>query len=421
MAVDVKILQDIGKALDVTIADARKAFSTSAPDISVDRKRQGEVYTEIIKSEDINLNSPAQLSGLFYGELGCKSVRTKACTSTDREHLQAWADDGVELAKHILEFRSASTIRQTFIGAPGGKGLLAHVTDGDTRCKFAIYTQLNQTGTVTGRLSSRQPNLQNIPARREKDKHRMRRAFVARDGHQLIVADYSGAELRVMAHLSKDPEMLKALREGKDLHSITAKRVWNLSCEVEEVKTLHPDIRNHAKAINFGLQYGMSAGVLADQIGVTKEEAQDYIDKYFDFYSGVYRWMSAMVEKCRSKGYVTTLLGRRRRIPDINLSGDDNFGRRKHCENQAMNAPIQGGVADIIKIAMNEISLDPYMQGHEARLIMQVHDELIVECPEIDAYGVRDRVKELMEGAVKLRVPMIVDAAIGSNWEDAKA
>jgi len=237
------------------------------------------------------------------------------------------------------------------------------------------------------------------------------------------VADYSGAELRIMAHMSQDVEMLDAFERGLDLHSVTCKKIFGLTCSLDDVKKLYPDKRNAAKAINFGLQYGMKAFLLAEQIGVDVDTAQAYIDAYFDLYDGVYLWMVRTVEECKRRGYVKTMLGRRRRIPEINLEGDENRGKRMHAENQAMNTPIQGSVADIIKIAMNDVENDPWMKEHEAELLLQVHDELIVECPELDAYLVAKRLSEIMEGAapkagVSLHMP--AEAGVGDNWEEGK-
>jgi DNA polymerase I-like protein with 3'-5' exonuclease and polymerase domains len=265
---------------------------------------------------------------------------------------------------------------------------------------------------------------QNIPARKEKDPYRMRRAFIARKGCKLVVADYSLFELRIMAHFSKDKVMCAALREGRDLHSITAINCFKLKCSEEAVKHEYPDERNRAKAIGFGLQYGMQAWLLAKQIGTDKDMAQEYIDRYFDTYKGVYRWMTAIVEAARVKGYVQTVLGRYRRVLHIDDTPDytDKVGRARvnHAKNTAMNAPIQGTVADIIKIAMNQIETDEYLREAEAKLLLQVHDELLVEAPEIVAYQVRDRVKDIMENAYKLRVPTPVECNVGDDWENAK-
>jgi DNA polymerase I len=429
IAVDVSILKEIGKELSKTIARSRHIFVAYAPEISVTRQRQGTPYVEVIQPSNINLQSPQQLSALFYDELGCSAVRKgrndEEVRSTDVEHLTKWADEGNVLASCLLEHRRASTMRGTFIGEQGGKGLLAHVVRevGPFGPYDLIRTEFNQIGAVTMRLSSRDPNLQNIPARKEKDPYRIRRAFRARQGHKLVVADYSLFELRVMAHFSRDPVMTQALKDGRDLHSITAKKCFKLKCAEEEVKEKFPDFRNKGKSINFGLQYGMKAWLLGKSIGVEPKEAQKYIDAYFDLYQGVYNWMAEIVESARVHGYVRTLLGRYRRVQhleDVDPNDKVAVSRQQHAMNQAMNAPIQGTVMDIIKIAMNRIENDEYLKEREASLLLQVHDELVVECPELDAYQVRDRVREHMENAVKLRVPTPVDANVGDNWEEAK-
>lgn len=430
MRVDESILFTIGSALDTTIRQTRHVFASYAPTFHVTKKKAGKPVVEIIEPENINLKSPQQLSAMFYDELGRKTVATgrdgkpdEKCRSVNEEHLKAWEAQGCMLSRVLLMHRRAATYRGTFIGDKGGKGLLSHVHDAvDGHGTYQrITTELNQIGAVTGRLASRAPNLQNIPARKEKDPYRVRRAFIARKGCKFIVADYSGAELRLMAHLSKDAAMVKAFRKDLDLHSVTAKNVFSLACPLDEVKDRHPDERNKAKAINFGLQYGMKAFLLSKQIGVSRDEAQGYIDGYFNLYSGVYLWMKKTVQSCKDRGYVRTVTGRRRYVKDIYADEDKEYGKLSHAENQAMNAPIQGSVADIIKIAMNRVVNDPFMIDHEARLVLQVHDELIVECPELDAHVVRDRLVEIMRDAYTLIVPLVVEAAVGDNWEDAKA
>lgn len=452
IAVSVPALKDIGEKLYWDMMKASHVFTIYAPEIAVEGVKGGQKYIRVIKPEDINLRSPQQLATLFYDKMHCRpwekieaerlgktrkrrrayailaalagdedeeETAAPGSRSTNAKCLAAWAEDGNVLARLLLDYRRAATQKGTFIGEEGGKGLLAHI-EKDVYGVDVLKSDFNQIGTTTGRLASRAPNLQNIPARKDKDPYRIRRAFVARPGSKLIVADYSMIELRVMAHLSRDSEMLHALRNGVDLHSKTAIACFNLKCALEEVKDKYPDKRNHAKAINFGLQYGMRARLLALSIGCTIDEAQKYIDAYFNLYNGVWRWMKGTIEHCRHTGQVTTLLGRIRRIPEINLSGEENYGKIAHAENQAMNTPIQGGVADIIKKAMNEIENDTEIREHEAQLLLQVHDELIVEAPNLYADWVADRVKSIMENAYTLIVPTPVSVETGDNWDDAK-
>lgn len=418
--IDRPVLDDIGRELDKVITRCSRIFRALAPPISVERVKAGESYYEDIEPADINLKSPPQLAALFYDSLGCKSIEDKE--STDARHLKLWASEGNMLARLLLEHRRAAKQRNTFVGEVGGKGLISFmeaVRDAYGEY-FKVCTRLKQAGTVTGRLSSSAPNLQNIPNRKDKDPYRMRRAFVARPGCKLIVADYSGAELRVMAHYSQDKRMIKAFANGWDLHSLTAKRIFGLTCKLDQVKDLHPDKRNRAKAVNFGLQYGMQAWLLSEQLGVSEEEAQRYLDAYFDYYSGVYRWMIGIVTLCRKQGYVETILGRRRRLPDIR---SDDRGSRRHAERQAMNTPIQGTVADIIKVAMTDIERSKWMRDHEVSLLLQVHDELVLEAPEIDAHVAAQEVKAVMEGAAKavgLTVELPAEPGVADDWEHAK-
>lgn len=422
---DTDVLREIGGELDKTLARCRHLFREYASPITVERVKAGIPYEVTLQPSEINLNSPAQLSVLFYDELRMKPAKNREGRSTDEEHLKKWSAEGNILAELMLQYRKANTQRGTFIGEEGKKGLLSHVREVTDR--FGTYeivnTKLKQAGTVTGRLASVDPNLQNIPNRKDKDPYRIRRAFIARQGCKLIVADYSGAELVLMAHMSQDKRMLSALRGGLDLHSVTAKNVFHLGCKLSKVKEKYPDLRVKAKAINFGLQYGMQAYQLSKRIDVEVEEAQEYIDNYFTTYPGVYRWMLRTIKHAFKYGYVKTILGRKRHLPEIRLMGDENAGKRKHAENQAMNTPIQGSVADIIKIAMIDVEHSDWMKEHEASLLLQVHDELIVEAPEIDAWTVAPMVKEIMENAaVKagLSLPLLAEPGVGDHWEEAK-
>jgi len=432
IAVDVNILKEIGKELTKTMARSRHVFVSYAPEISVERTRQGQKYIQVVPPEEIGLRSYQQLSALFFDELGCEGVkdfRNPDKRSTDAENLTKWADEGNILAKYLLEYRQASTMKGTFIGEVNGKGLLSHVqTEMGPWGEYTLLrTILNQIGAITMRLASRDPNLQNIPARKEKDPYRMRRAFVARKGCKLIVGDYAGFELRIMAHSSRDKVMIDAFRNNRDLHSVTTKRIFKLKCPESAVKEKYPDKRAMGKIVNLSLQYGGQAWLLSKRLNISIDEAKAYIADYFDLYKGIANWMEAIVEECRVKGYVQTILGRHRRV--IGIDEDPDFddreakGRLGHAMRQTMNAPIQGSAADIIKVAMNLIDVDPYLKERECKTLLQVHDELVLECPEIDAKQVQVRVKEIMESVgvmLKLRVPLVVDINIADNWEEGK-
>jgi DNA polymerase-1 len=273
-----------------------------------------------------------------------------------------------------------------------------------------VHTSYHQAVAATGRLSSSDPNLQNIPIRTEEGR-RIRQAFVAPEGYRLVAADYSQIELRIMAHLSADPGLLKAFKEGLDVHRATAAEVFEV--DLDEVSG---DQRRKAKAINFGLIYGMSAFGLGRQLHLGRNEAQQYIDRYFERYPGVQQYMDRTRALAREQGYVETLFGRRLHLPEINAR---NKMRAQAAERTAINAPMQGTAADIIKRAM--LAVDSWLQSErpDARMIMQVHDELVFEVASGEVETVSSRICELMSGAAKLAVPLLVEAGAGSNWDEA--
>jgi DNA polymerase-1 len=273
-----------------------------------------------------------------------------------------------------------------------------------------VHTSYHQAVTATGRLSSSDPNLQNIPIRTAEGR-RIRQAFVAPAGYRLLAADYSQIELRIMAHMSGDEGLLKAFREGLDVHRATAAEVFD-----SPIEDVSDEQRRKAKAINFGLIYGMSAFGLARQLHLGRHEAQEYIDLYFERYPGVRAYMESTRALAHEQGYVETLFGRRLYLPEINAR---NKMRQQAAERTAINAPMQGTAADIIKRAM--LRVDDWLQdsGTDARMIMQVHDELVLEVAEDSAEAVRDRVCELMAGAAKLDVELLVEAGLGDNWDEA--
>ena len=285
-------------------------------------------------------------------------------------------------------------------------GLVKQIAD-DGR----IHTTFQNMVTATGRLSSTDPNLQNIPVRTELGSE-IRKMFVPSDGCVFVDADYSQIELRVLAHIADDQTMQEAFRSGTDIHTATAAQVFGV--EPEQVTPL---MRRHAKAVNFGIVYGISEFSLADDIGVTRKEARQYIDNYLAHYAGVRIYMHNIVEQAKQDGYVTTLFGRRRELPELKSS---NFNIRSFGERVALNTPIQGTAADIIKLAMLRVDAALKKQKLKARLVLQVHDELIVECPVKEAEQVKKIVTAEMENVAQLRVPLLAEAKVGASWYEAK-
>jgi len=349
-----------------------------------------------------NLDSPKQLGQLLFEELKLPAlVKTPGgAPSTNEEALEAIAD-AHELPRVILEYRGLAKLRSTYTDK-----LPEMVNPGTGR----VHTSYHQAGAATGRLSSNDPNLQNIPIRTE-DGRRIRRAFVAPEGRVLLACDYSQIELRIMAHLSEDAALLRAFESGADIHRATAAEVFGKP--LDEVSA---NERRAAKAINFGLMYGMGAFGLARQLGIGRGEAQDYIALYFSRYPGVRDFMERTRQQARDRGYVETVSGRRLYLPYI---ASRNQGQRAGAERAAINAPMQGTAADIIKRAM--VSIDAWLAGHRerAKMILQVHDELVFECDAGFLDALLPAVRARMEGSAQLRVPLVVDAGTGSNWDDA--
>lgn len=361
---------------------------------------QSLVYEEV--GYQFNLNSPKQLGEALFVELGLPAgKKTKTGYSTSAEVLEKlrYEHPVVEL---ILEYRTLAKIKSTYCD-----GLLK-VVEKDGR----IHSSFNQTETRTGRISSTEPNLQNIPVRTDVGRE-LRKFFVAKEGCVLVDADYSQIELRVLAHVANDSGMIEAFKENDDIHRNTAAQVFHMPREM-----VTPLMRSRAKAVNFGIIYGIGAFSLAKNIGVTRKEAEEYIKTYLDHFSGVRDYMTNVVEHAKETGYVETLFGRRRYLPELSSS---NFNLRSFGERVAMNMPIQGTAADIIKIAMIRVVRRLEREGLRARLILQVHDELIVEAPEEEAPLVQQLLTEEMEQAIHLSVPMIAEATVGKTWYDAKA
>ncbi len=349
-----------------------------------------------------NLGSPKQLQQILFEELGLPVIRKtpKGQPSTAEDVLQELALS-YELPQLILEHRSLAKLKSTYTDK------LPELINPETG---RVHTSYHQAVTSTGRLSSSDPNLQNIPVRTEEGR-RIRQAFAAPEGKRIVAVDYSQIELRIMAHLSGDEGLLKAFAEGKDIHSATAAEVFG-----GDPDDISPDKRRAAKAINFGLIYGMSSFGLAKQLGIGRNEAQEYIDLYFARYPGVKDYMESTRELAHEQGYVETVFGRRLYLPDINSR---NNQRRQYAERTAINAPMQGTAADIIKMAM--IRVDRWLQENKssAIMIMQVHDELVFEVDEASASDEAKKIAAIMESAAKLKVPLIADVGIGRNWDEA--
>ena len=349
-----------------------------------------------------NLDSPKQLQALLFDELGLPAlVKTpKGQPSTNEEALEAIADQH-ELPRVILEYRGLAKLRSTYTDK------LPEMVNPDTG---RVHTSYHQAGAATGRLSSSDPNLQNIPIRTD-DGRRIRRAFVAPPGRKLVACDYSQIELRIMAHLSQDPGLVRAFESGADIHKATAAEVFGR--RLEEVSG---NERRAAKAINFGLMYGMGAFGLARQLGIGRGEAQDYIALYFSRYPGVRDYMERTREQAREQGYVETVFGRRLYLEYIRAG---NQAQRAGAERAAINAPMQGTAADIIKRAM--VAVDAWLagQGGRAAMILQVHDELVFEVEENFTTTLVEEAGRLMASAAQLSVPLVVDSGVGNNWDEA--
>lgn len=367
-------------------------------------QRLAEVEAEVHQAagQEFNLASTKQLQEILFEKLGLpvKKKTPKGAPSTNEEVLEELAQEGHIVPKLLIEHRGLSKLKSTYTDK------LPQMINPKTG---RVHTSYHQAVTATGRLSSSDPNLQNIPIRNEEGR-RIRQAFIAREGYKIVAADYSQIELRIMAHLAHDEGMLKAFTEGKDIHRSTAAEIFGVS--LEEVTN---EQRRNAKAINFGLIYGMSEFGLSNQLGIPRQEARTYMDAYFNRYPNVLQFMTDIKAKAAEQGYVETLLGRRLYLPEIKSS---NGMRRKAAERVAINAPMQGTAADIIKVAM--IGIDKMIFGDEnIKMIMQVHDELVfeVKAERVDHYS--QLIKAEMEKAIKLHVPLIADVGVGDNWDEA--
>ena len=379
--VDRKALYDFGERLTSSIEQLQQSIWALA-------------------GEPFNIQSPKQLGSVLFERLMLPAgKKTKTGWSTNAAVLDKLRGKH-PIVEQILDYRTLTKLKSTY-----ADGLLKEIS-ADGR----IHTNFQMTVTATGRLSSTEPNLQNIPVRRELGAQ-IRKMFVASPGKVLVDADYSQIELRLLAHIANDETMIAAFRSGEDIHAVTASQVFGVP--LAEVTPLQ---RSHAKAVNFGIVYGISAFSLAQDIGVFQSEAKAYMDSYFAKYHGVRDYMTHVVEQAKADGYVTTLFGRRRDLPELKSS---NFNLRSFGERVALNMPIQGTAADIIKAAMVRVDARMRAEHLQARLLLQVHDELIVECPAEEAETVKAILVEEMEHVVDYRVPLLVDAKIGASWAEA--
>lgn len=362
-----------------------------------------EAGIQVEAGVDFNVNSNPQLREVLFDRLGLPVVkRTKTGPSTDAVVLEQLAAAGHRLPTLLLEYRQLEKLRSTYVDA------LPRMVNPETG---RIHTSFNQTVAATGRLSSSNPNLQNIPIRTEVGRQ-IRRGFVPREGFRFVSADYSQIELRILAHYSSDPAFVEAFREGEDIHRQTAAIIFGIA--PEEVSR---EMRDRAKTVNFATLYGQGAFSLANQLGVAREEARAFIDAYFERFPGVRRYLNAEVEKARELGFVETITGRRRYLPELRSK---NFNIRAFGERAAINAPIQGSAADLIKMAMIHIHQDFAADPRDLRMLVQVHDELLFEVPEGEEESALELVRRRMEGVVELTVPLVVETGVGSNWLECK-
>ncbi|MBW1660481.1 MAG: DNA polymerase I, partial [Deltaproteobacteria bacterium] len=354
-----------------------------------------------LAGEPFNINSPKQLSVILFDKLGLKSIKkTKTGRSTNVDVLMALSLEH-ELPALVLEYRSFSKLKSGFVDA------LPKLVDPQTG---RIHTSFNQTVASTGRLSSSNPNLQNIPIRTEEGR-RIREAFIAEEGNLILSADYSQIELRVLAHLSEDPVLIQAFMNNEDVHARTASEMFGVALDA-----VTPDLRRRAKVINFGIIYGMSAFGLARELGIDRQEAEDYITRYFTRLKRVKQYQEELIERAKTEGLVRTIFGRIRPLPELKSK---NYQQREFGIRTAINAPIQGSAADIIKKAMIAIQSRLKSERLNATMVLQVHDELVFEVKREEVSALEGMVREEMEHAVTLKVPLKVGIQTGENWREA--
>jgi DNA polymerase-1 len=362
---------------------------------------QREIFSEA--GSEFNINSTAQLRHILFEKLNLPVLKkTKTGPSTDASVLAELADTGFALPRLLLEYREVSKLQSTYVDV-----LPQWVSPQTGR----IHTRFSQTGAATGRLASFDPNLQNIPVRTARGEE-IRRCFVPATGRRFVVADYSQIELRLLAHLSQDSAFLEAFQRGGDVHRETAAVIFDV-----EVEAVTSEMRAQAKTINFATIYGQGAFSLSRQLGIDQDEARAFIDLYFERFAGVRAYLDGCIERAKDLGYAETLFGRRRYIPELK---DRTYNVRAFGERVAMNSPLQGSAADLIKQAMISVWVALHAAGLESALLLQVHDELVVEAPNAEVDEASGILRQQMEGAATLAVPLVVDVGVGDNWLDAK-
>jgi DNA polymerase-1 len=403
------LLYDIEMPLAIILGDMEiEGIKVDAETITALQTEFAKILTDIeedvyeLAGEAFNLNSPKQLSEILFDKMGYEPIRkTKTGYSTAQDVLEKM-EDYAPIVKYILKYRQIAKIQSTYVD-----GLLK-VIDPDTGL---VHTRFQQTVARTGRLSSVDPNLQNIPIRTEEGRL-VRQAFVPRhEGWKLFSADYSQIELRLFAHISKDENMLRTFQEGGDIHTTAAVEVFGLN----DASEVTPNMRRDAKAVNFGIVYGISDYGLSQNLNISRAEAKEYIDRYFERFPGVKEYIDDIIREAKETGYVETIFHRRRYLDDINSR---NFNLRSFAERTAMNTPIQGSAADIIKVAMIKVAERLEAEGLEANMLLQVHDELVFEAPAEEIPVLEKLVKETMEGAIDLDIPLTVESSAGDTWFD---
>ena len=378
-------------------------FNRLSEELGTDLRRLDEEIARVAGT-DVNLNSPRQLASILFEKQQLPVLKkTKTGPSTDADVLEQLAAMGHELPRLILEYRELQKLKGTYVDA---------LPQRINRTTGRIHTSFNQAGAATGRLSSAEPNLQNIPIRTPRGEA-IRAGFIPMEEWVFVVADYSQIELRIMAHLSEDPAFIEAFRQGGDIHRQTAALIFNVP-----VAGVTPEMRARAKTINFATIYGQGAFALSRQLGISLEDAKEFITRYFERFSGVRAFLDRQVELARRQGYVETLFKRRRYIPEIK---ERNFNQRAYGERNAQNSPLQGSAADLIKLAMVRIHRAIRDRGLQSRMLLQVHDELVFEAPPGEVQTLAELVREQMENVAQLRVPLVVDIGTGPNWLEAKS
>ena len=366
--------------------------------VKIDELRSG-IYEQA--GTEFNINSPKQLGEILFDRMGIEGgKKTKTGYSTSAEVLEKLAPD-FPIVNDILEYRTLAKLKSTY-----ADGLADYIRD-DGR----IHGTFNQTITATGRISSTEPNLQNIPIRMDIGRQ-IRKVFIPKEGYIFTDADYSQIELRLLAHMSGDETLINAYREDKDIHKITASKVFKTP-----LNEVTPKQRSNAKAVNFGIVYGISSFGLSKDLGISRKEAKEYIDEYFKTYPSIKDYLNGLVDNAKKDGYSITLYGRRRPVPELTSS---NFMQRQFGERIAMNSPLQGTAADIIKIAMINVYKRLIQSNLKSRLILQIHDELLIETAPGEEDEVKRIMSEEMEGAAQLKVPLEIDIHSGNNWYEAK-